>query len=63
MSAPLPLPAYDWRSFGRRIVLAAIKGQRDPSIRKEWIMIAREHGHISDEETEDMIVLGGLVEA
>ena len=47
----------------RRIVLRMIDAETDPSERKARIMIARQHGHLSDEEAEDWIVLGGLVEA
>lgn len=63
MSGLAPLDTFDIAQFVRRIVLAAIEGAPNPSERKERIMLARQCGFISDEETEDFIVLGGLVEA
>ena len=47
----------------RGVVLSMIASERDPVERKARVMIAREHGHLSDDEAEDLIVLGGLVEA
>lgn len=61
MSAPVPLHTFDWRAFAKRVVMAAIKSERaNPSECKARIMIAREHGHIDDDEAEEMIVLWGL---
>lgn len=67
MSAPFPHVPYgtfDLSQFCRRIIIAACKAKGiDDSERKERIMLAHQCGFLSDEETEDMIVLGGLVSA
>ncbi|NBQ13064.1 MAG: hypothetical protein EBU31_00275 [Proteobacteria bacterium] len=66
MSALLPAPveAFDLAQFCRRIIIAACKAKGiSDSERKERIMLARECGFLTDEETKDMIVLGGLVHA
>lgn len=67
MNAPAMIgtPVFDfWRDFTRRIIIAATKARGiSDSERKERIMLARECGFLSDEETEDMIVLWGLITA
>ena len=61
---PVETQTFDLAAFCRRIIIAACKAKGiSDSERKERIMLARECGFLSDEETEDMIVLGGLVEA
>lgn len=59
-----PTPDPFWANFTRRIIMAAMraKGISD-SERKERIMLARECGFLTDEETEDYIVFWGLVAA
>ena len=55
---------FDTRAFVKRVILAAIRGAGDdPSEMKHRIMVAREHGHLTDEETEFYIAAWGLVEA
>ncbi len=63
MSGLAPIETVGLAQFVQRIVLAAIEGASDPAERKERIMLARQCGFLSDEEVEDWIVLGGLVEA
>lgn len=59
-----PTPDPFWADFTKRIIMAAIKSQGiTDSERKERIMLARQCGFLDDEETEDYIVLWGLVEA
>lgn len=59
-----PTPDPFWADFTKRIIMAAIKSQGiTDSERKERIMLARQCGFLDDEETEDFIVLWGLVEA
>ena len=57
------IPHPFWHDFTKRVLLAAIKGQRNPSIQKEWIMQAYADGHLSADEAEDYIVLWGLAAA
>ena len=47
----------------RQIVLRLIDAETDPTERKARVMIAYQHGHLTAEEAEDWIVLGGLVNA
>lgn len=59
-----PTPDPFWADFTKRIIMAAIKSQGiTDSERKERIMLARQCGFLDDEETEDYIVLWGLVHA
>jgi hypothetical protein len=44
----------------RGLVLALIERETDPAEKKARIMIAREHGHLTDQEAEEWIVLAGL---
>jgi len=67
MSAPfphVPVETFDLSQFCRRIIIAACKAKGiNDAERKERIMLARECGFLTDEETEDMIVFQGLVSA
>lgn len=57
-----PTPDPFWADFTKRIIMAAIKSQGiTDGERKERIMLARQCGFLDDEETEDYIVLWGLV--
>lgn len=47
----------------RGIVHTLIRAEPDPAEKKARILIAREHGHLSDEDAEEWIVLAGLVDA
>lgn len=59
-----PTPSPFWAEFTRRIIIAAIKARGiTDSERKERIMLARQCGFLSDEETEDYIVFMGLMAA
>jgi hypothetical protein len=65
MNAPATFPDVPptfWQDFTRRIIMAAIKARGiSDSERKERVMLARQCGFLSDEETEDYIVFWGLV--
>ena len=64
MSAPAP--TYDLAHFSQRIVRAALRGQArtaDDTDLKACVMTAREHGHLTEEETEFYIAAWGLAEA
>ena len=67
MNAPVTIataPPSFWQDFTRRIIMAAIRADGiSDSERKERIMLARECGFLSDEATEDFIVLWGLIKA
>ena len=67
LNAPVTLataPPSFWQDFTQRIIMAAIRADGiSDSERKERIMLARECGFLSDEATEDFIVLWGLIEA
>lgn len=61
-----PVATYDLAHFSRRIVRAALRGQArtaDDTDLKACVMTAREHGHLTDEETEFYIAAWGLAEA
>ena len=61
-----PAPVYDLAHFSQRIVRAALRGQSrtaDDAGLKACVMTAREHGHLTDEETEFYIAAWGLAEA
>jgi hypothetical protein len=47
-------------SLFRGLIFALIARETDPSEQKARILIAREHGHLTDQEAEDWIVLAGL---
>lgn len=55
-------PVFDLRSFASRIVLVGIDAAEGSADMKERIMIAWEHGHLSADEAEVMIVERGLAE-
>jgi len=50
----------DLRIFAKRLIERFIEIEADPSEKKHRIMIAYQHGHLTAEEAEDWIVLGGL---
>ena len=51
---------FDLRGFTRDLIVTLIHYERDPAEKKARIMIAREHGHITDQEAEDWIFDYGL---
>lgn len=53
----------NWRAFTLLIVLSGIDAARSLTERKERVMLARQCGFLDDQETEEWIVLGGMVEA
>lgn len=60
-----PTDAFDWGTFTKRVVIAGIKSARqgpDDDL-KERIMLARQCGFLTDEETEFYIASWGLREA
>jgi hypothetical protein len=69
MNHDQPIPArgtgaFDLAEFAKRIVMAGVKARGlSDSERKERVMLARQCGFLNDEETEDYIVLWGLVNA
>lgn len=63
MSGLVPLETYDLAGFAKRLICALIDAAPDLTEKKQRIMIAYEHGHLTAEEAEDWIVLGGMVEA
>lgn len=44
----------------RGIILALIEREQDPAEKKARILIAREHGHLTNHEAEEWIALAGL---
>ena len=50
----------DLRIFAKRLIERLIEIEADPSEKKQRIMIAYEHGHLTATEAEDWIVLAGL---
>ena len=58
MPSPDTAPAFG--SLSRNFVLSMIECCTDPSEKKARILIAREHGHLSDYEAEEWIALAGL---
>ena len=63
MSAPFS-PTFDLAAFAQRIVIAGIKNARqDPTEMKQRILLARQCGFLSDDETEEWIAMAGLAEA
>jgi hypothetical protein len=51
---------FDWRAFARRVVIDEIDVEPELSVRKERILHAHQHGHLTADEAEDWIVLGGM---
>ncbi len=47
----------------RFVVVALIEAETDLTEKKQRIMVAYEHGHLTAEEAEEWIVLGGMVHA
>ena len=58
-----PARTFDRAGFAKRMVLMGIDAADDPTDMKQRIMTAREHGHLSDEETTAMIRDRGLKHA
>lgn len=59
-SAPRDATVIQAGLLFRGLVLALIERETDPSERKARIMIARDHGHLTDAEAEEWLVLEGL---
>ena len=59
------MPAFDLKLFAANMVKAAMcsLASEDDATLKSFVMTARQHGHLSDEETEFYIAAWGLVEA
>lgn len=56
-----PGPTFDLRAFARRVVLDGITDARgDPTEMKRRIMLARQCGHLTDQEAEEWIAMTGL---
>jgi len=55
--------AFDLGGFARQLVTRLIELDPDLTEKKQKIMIAWEHGHLTDRQAEDWIVLGGMIEA
>lgn len=64
-ATPVTAEVFDLSSFARRIVIAGVKNaRRGPDTElKERVMLARECGFLTDEETEFYIAAWGLAEA
>lgn len=63
MSAPLPVPYADLKAFTRDFIKAVLRNvarHGDDADLKACIMIAREHGHLTDEETGLLINAWGV---
>lgn len=59
--APEPSQPFDLSSFARKVVLQGIHAATDDKgVMKERVMLARECGFLSDDETREMIVKHGL---
>lgn len=56
-------PMLDLRSFAKRVVMLGIDAAADKTDMKGRIMLAWEHGHLTEEEAEVLIVARGLLEA
>ncbi|WP_327195850.1 hypothetical protein [Novosphingobium capsulatum] len=52
--------SFDWRAFARRVVIDEIEVEPDLSVRKARILHAHQHGHLTADDAEDWIVLGGM---
>lgn len=56
-----PAPAFCLATFAGRVVIDGIVAARnDPSEEKWRIMLARQCGFLTDEETEEWIAMAGL---
>lgn len=63
IKAGAPIAAKEHRTIGdaaRAVILRLIEAEPDPSERKAKIMIAREDGHLSDDEVAEWIARDGL---
>lgn len=56
-------PVVDCRHLFRGLILGLIHRETDPAEKKARILIAREHGHLTDEEASDWIAIAGLENA
>lgn len=63
MSGFAPIETFDLGGFARHLICCLIDAAPDLTEKKQRIMIAYEHGHLTAQEAEDWIVLGGMVEA
>ena len=54
-------PMFDLRAFAKRVVMLGIDAADDKTDMKERIMTAYEHGHLTAEEAEVLIVARGLL--
>ena len=55
---------FDLAAFAKRIVIAGVKNARaDGTEMKQRIMLARQCGFLTDDETEEWIAMAGLKEA
>lgn len=63
MSGLAPLETYDLAGFAKRLTIRLIEAETDLTEKKQKIMVAYEHGHLTAEEVEEWIVLGGMIEA
>ena len=55
---------FDLTAFAKRIVIAGVKNARsDATEMKQRIMLARQCGFLTDDETEEWIAMAGLKEA
>lgn len=63
MSGFAPVETYDLAGFAKLLICRLIDAETDLTEKKQRIMIAYEHGHLTAQEAEDWIFLGGLVEA
>lgn len=63
VSGLAPLETFDLLGFAKRLIIRLIEIEPDLTEKKQRIMIAYEHGHLSADEAEEWIVLGGMVDA
>lgn len=66
MNSPLPPETYDLAGYVKRLMIAALRSvsrQTDGAALKDCVMLARQCGHLSDEETEFYIAVWGLSDA
>lgn len=55
------LETFDWRAFLRAVTIQGIEGVADdPAEMKDRILLARECGILSDDQTSEMIRANGL---
>ena len=56
------MPAFDLKMFAANMVKAAMRSlaSEDDATLKSFVMTARQHGHLTNEETEFYIAAWGL---